>query len=93
MTLPARWLLLGCFLASSGCSREEWKGFVYPEQGSLLVHIGIGTFPTFNDCLLASRRVLEFTDSESNKGTFECGLNCKADGGLGGLEICEETRD
>lgn len=73
----------------SACS-QDWEGFVYPNKHDLTNHIGVDHHKSLEECRAASIAALNKVSSVE-RGDYECGLNCKADGGLGDLKVCEET--
>lgn len=74
----------------SGCLKEEWEGFVYPNKNNLSEHISIGSYKSLEECRISAINVLNKISSVS-AGDYECGLNCKSKSDMGGLKICEET--
>ena len=93
MRLAAALLLLGL----SGCDQAKWQGWVYPSASDLTDDIPIGRFATLEQCRASAKAILQRTeerldeDREPVKGDYECGLNCKPDGGIGGLNVCDKT--
>lgn len=75
-------------LALAGCG-NQWEGFVYPNRNDLTNHIGIGSYKSLEECRASALQALGKVSS-LERGDYECGLNCKADGS-GGLKVCEET--
>lgn len=73
-----------------GACSQDWEGFVYPNKRDLASHIGVGHYKSLEECRAASIAALNKVSSVE-RGDYECGLNCKADGGLSGLKVCEET--
>ena len=69
---------------------QEWLGFVYPDKNNLLHDIQIGAYSSLDSCRSAAHSLMSEKDWVVT-GTYECGLNCKYDGGIG-LYICKETR-
>ena len=75
------------FLAACG---NRWEGFVYPNKNDLANHIGIGSYPSLEACRASAISALAKVSSLA-RGDYECGLNCKPDGGSAGLRVCEDT--
>ena len=80
-------LILSIFLF--GCS-ERWDGFVYPNKNDLSNHIAIGTFESIESCRESATRTLN-SISSTQRGDYECGLNCKTQSLQTDLKICDET--
>ena len=78
-----------CCLVLAACG-NQWEGFVYPDKNDLTNHIGIGSYTSLEECRASARSALAKVSS-LERGDYECGLNCKPDGGPGGLKICEDT--
>jgi hypothetical protein len=85
----AKLLLLLIAFVLPACS-ERWEGFVYPNKSDLSKHIGIGTYQSLDECRASAVDVLSKVSSIQG-GDFECGLNCRSDGALPGMKVCEET--
>ena len=69
-----------------GCdylSEVEWQGFVYPDQSNP-TSVYVGKFKTLEDCRAAALATL----GENRQGDYECGLNCKPQGGI---NVCSRT--
>ena len=77
-------------LIFSGCFKEEWEGFVYPNKNDLTVHKNIGVFKTLEQCRSASFNMLSRLNA-SESGDYECGLNCEWGAGIGSIKICKKT--
>ena len=77
-------------LAISGCFKEEWEGFVYPNKNNLSEHINIGSYKTLEECRASAINVLNKTSSVA-AGDYECGLNCESESGISGFKVCEKT--
>lgn len=77
-------------LAVSGCFREEWEGFVYPNKNNLSEHINIGSYKSLEECRASAVNALNKISSVS-AGDYECGLNCESRSGMGGINVCEKT--
>ena len=77
-------LILGVI---TGCSKEEWSGFVYPNKNNLSDHRNIGTYSSLEQCRDAALSLM----SSSNwfNGDYECGLNCKSSSY--GVMVCDKT--
>jgi len=85
-------------LVLTACDRPapEWKGWVYPNAAFLPDDVPLGSFATLEECRASARSaVMHFeerlVDGEVVKADYECGFGCRADGGLGGLNVCERT--
>jgi hypothetical protein len=82
-------------LTLSGCDQAPWKGWVYPNGAMLTDDISIGAYSSLEECRKSAREILDrlntYEDGEKVRGDYECGYKCKADGGLGGLNVCEKT--
>lgn len=76
--------------ATSGCLKEEWEGFVYPNKNDLANHISIGAYKSLEECRASALNALLKISSVS-AGDYECGLNCGQRSGMGNLKICEKT--
>lgn len=83
-------LTLGFAMFVSGCFREEWEGFVYPNRNNLGEHVYIGTYKTLEECRASAIDALTRISSVS-AGDYECGLNCKTKNGMGSIKVCEKT--
>lgn len=77
-------------LAISGCFKEEWEGFVYPNKNDLAEHINIGAYKSLEECRVSAVNALNKISSVS-AGDYECGLNCESKSGTGGIKVCEKT--
>jgi hypothetical protein len=77
-------------LLVSGCFKEEWEGFVYPNMNNLSEHISIGIYQSLEECRTSALNTLQRVSSISG-GDYECGLNCELRSGMGGLKVCEKT--
>ena len=89
-------LLPAIVIALSGCgAKSDWKGWVYPDRNNLTDDIPIGAYSTLEDCRASARNILtRLKTSPANQtivGDYECGLKCKPDSGLGGINVCEKT--
>lgn len=73
----------------SGCS-DTWEGFVYPNKNDLSKHISIGDYKSLEACRASALTTLMQLGA-SERGDYECGLNCKIDSGLGDIKVCQET--
>ena len=82
-------------LALTGCDQAPWKGWVYPNGAVLTDDIPIGAYSSLEECRQSARNILDrlniYEDGEKVQGDYECGFKCKADSGLGGLNVCEKT--
>lgn len=89
--------VLFAVVALAGCDQPAWKGWAYPNRSDLTDDIPLGAFETLEECRASARSILARTellrdeDGEAMKGDYECGYDCKPDGGPGGLNICEKT--
>ena len=70
---------------------DRWEGFVYPDRTNMTKHHTTGTHPTLDDCRASAVSMLRALDSDTLRGDYECGLNCRSEAGLGTLKICKET--
>lgn len=77
-------------LVVSGCFKEEWEGFVYPNKNNLSEHINIGSYKSLEECRASALNALNKISSVS-EGDYECGLNCESRSGMGGIKVCEKT--
>lgn len=77
-------------LAVSGCFKEEWEGFVYPNKNNLSEHINIGSYKSLEECRASAINALNKISSVS-AGDYECGLNCESKSSMGGIKVCEKT--
>ena len=77
-------------LGLSGCFKEEWEGFVYPNKNDLTIHKNIGVYKSLESCRAAAWDMLYILNA-TERGTYECGLNCEYRDGWGSLKICEKT--
>jgi hypothetical protein len=82
-------------LALAGCEQASWKGWVYPNGAVLTDDIPIGKYASLEECRQSARNILKrlntYENGETVQGDYECGFKCKADSGLGGLNVCEKT--
>ena len=84
-------------LALGACGEaHDWQGWIYPRADNLAFgQIPIGAFSNQEACRNAAKTLIANfhleEDGESVPSDYECGLKCKADGGLGGLNVCEKT--
>ena len=77
-------------LAVSGCFKEEWEGFVYPNKNDLTEHINIGTYKSLEECRASAVRALNKISSLT-AGDYECGLNCESNSDFGDIKVCEKS--
>jgi hypothetical protein len=82
-----KYLLLLTVLLLSAC-KQDWQGFIYQDKNNLTNDIKLGHFSSIEDCRNSSHKALTKLNALST-GDYECGLNCKLNGG--GPLICEET--
>ncbi len=79
----------------TGCDQAPWKGWVYPNGADLTDDIPIGAYSSLEECRKSARNILDRLNTheggEKVQGDYECGFKCKADEGLGGLNVCEKT--
>ena len=83
-------------VAISGCdAKTDWKGWVYPDRNNLADDVPIGAYSTLEECRTSARNILNRLKMSSAErqveGDYECGLKCKAEGGLDGINVCEKT--
>ncbi len=91
--------LIGLTLLVSACDdlNPQWKGWVYPDASFLPEDIPIGRFESLEECRASARVLIErlaerrHPNGEEIIGDYECGYQCKPDGDLGGLNVCEKT--
>jgi hypothetical protein len=76
-------------LALTGCWRDTWESFAYPNRNDLTRHVALGEFSTLEACRAAATAYLRGALA-TDRGDYECGLNCKASGS-GGPKVCERT--
>jgi hypothetical protein len=91
-----KFVLTMLLLSATGCDQTaDWKGWVYPNGAVLTDDIPIGAYPSLEECRKSARTILDrlntYEDGEKVQGDYECGFKCNADGGLGGLNVCEKT--
>jgi hypothetical protein len=80
-------MVLGLALtATAGCDVffQQWDGFVYPDRSNLTRSVYVGKFKTLEDCRVAALAIL----GQNRQGDYECGLNCKPQGGI---NVCSRT--
>jgi hypothetical protein len=77
-------------LSVTGCFKEEWEGFVYPNKNNLSEHINIGSYKSLEECRASAINALNRVSSVS-AGDYECGLNCDSRSSTGGIKVCEKT--
>lgn len=77
-------------LAVSGCFKEEWEGFIYPNKNNLSEHINIGSYTSLEECRVSAIKALNKISSVS-AGDYECGLNCESKNSMDGVKVCEKT--
>lgn len=82
-------LVAPLLLALGGCA-ERWTGIAYPNRHDLVRHVVVGEFESLDVCRAKVTATLRSHGSDTFKGDYECGLNCKASGG-GGMLVCERT--
>lgn len=73
----------------SGCFKEEWTGYVYPDREDLTISQMIGPFGSLEDCGNTARAELARLGAIS-QGDYECGLNCEYQPEYG-MSVCKET--
>jgi hypothetical protein len=78
-----------CLVALSGCWRDTWEAFAYPNRSDLTRHVALGEFSTLEACRAAATAYLRGALA-TDRGDYECGLNCKASSS-GGPKVCERT--
>lgn len=83
-------IIIVCSLILSGCLKDEWEGFVYPNKNNLSEHISIGSYGSLEECRASAINALNKISSVHD-GDYECGLNCKSKSGMGAIKVCEET--
>ena len=75
-------------LLSTSCGQEQWSGTVYPDRSNLRNSRSIGTYSSLQDCRAAAQIQINRLP-EPQMADYECGLNCKDQGGI---LICDSTR-
>ena len=85
-------ILLALFMTSA-CNRgpDQWDAFVYPNRSDLTQNETIKGFKSFELCQQAAISRMRIIEVEEG-GDYECGYRCKPDAGLGGINVCKETR-
>lgn len=83
-------LLLTVALVVFGCFKEEWEGVVYPNKSNSYDYKYIGVYESLESCRAASLDML-YKLNATEKGEYECGLNCKYKDGMGSIKVCEKT--
>ena len=86
--LPYGLLCLAAALA--GCSEPRWEGHIYPSRNNLATSRQVGTYPTLEECRDAAERGLRDVQSDTSRGDYECGLNCRAMPDST-MRVCEAT--
>lgn len=66
-----------------GCS-SEWTGYAYPNRHNLADARTVGTFGTLEECRAAAINTLRNLQSDTNRGDYECGENCRG-------SVCKRT--
>lgn len=91
--MPTRSLAVLLTLVLVGCDSRpnQWDAFVYPDVNDLTVSEKIAGFKTFELCQSAALDRLRAIHREG-AGDYECGFKCAPKPGLGGIEVCKETR-
>jgi hypothetical protein len=77
-------------IALSGCFKNEWEGFVYPNKNNLSDNINIGVYKSLEECRASAINALTKISSVS-AGDYECGLNCEVRSSMNGIKVCEKT--
>ncbi len=83
-------LLLILTLVFSGCFKEEWEGVVYPNENDFYDYKYIGVYKSLESCRAAALDTLSRLNP-TERGDYECGLNCKYKDGMGSIRVCEKT--
>ena len=83
-------ILLISVVSLSGCFKEEWDGFVYPDKNDLTIHKEIGVYASLKLCRAAAQEMLENLNA-IDKGDYECGLNCESREGWDTVKVCKKT--
>ena len=79
-------LAIVAVLFLSGCARDEWTAFVYPNKSNLDVYRTLGPYQTQFDCNANASAYL--IEREWGGGAHECGLNCEPASDLP-TNVCE----
>lgn len=71
-------LLIGIYglLAAQSCSRDKWRGFVWPERGVPAVSFTVGEYPSESECVAANERAIQAARLSANAHSV-CKRNCK----------------
>ncbi|MGJ0515371.1 MAG: hypothetical protein ACR65O_06405 [Methylomicrobium sp.] len=77
-------------LGISGCLKDEWEGFIYPNKDNLSEHITIGSYKSLEECRTSAISALNKISSVSS-GDYECELGCELRSDMGGIKVCEKT--
>lgn len=72
-------------------SAEVWTGYFYPDANNLTNHIETGEFESLEECRDETVSYADSMNIPYGQYDYECGLNCEAKSGYGGLNVCEET--
>lgn len=79
-------------LLASGCSfSTEWTGFYYKNGDTMADPIMQAGFKDSPSCLAWASSQKQLLHDE--RGSFECGSNCKIKDSNFGLYVCDETLD
>ena len=82
-------ILLAFMLALGGCERQNWKGWVYPDQSDLTRSIEIGPHESLEQCREQALAALRSMPVPS-RGDYECGRACRFDESMR-INVCAET--
>lgn len=80
-------LLAGC----DDARPDQWDAYIYPDLNNEARNEVVKGFKSFELCQSASLKKREAL--HANEGSYECGHRCGPNPRLGGMYLCEETRN
>ncbi len=83
--MKQKMIILILVVFSTGCTKDSWTGFLYPDKSDLTKSIEVGSFPSLESCRDSIRSHTKYTENSD----YECGLNCKPSDY--GINICKKT--
>lgn len=86
-----RTLLIFIPVLLSACGSDTWEGFVYPDRTDLSEHRNVGVFESLEECRSGSYAMLRSLGA-TDRGDYECGLNCELPNGYSTIKVCDETK-